>query len=437
MKIADIIRKKRSSEALTPEEIKFVVSSYTKGETADYQMAALLMAICIRGLNAAEISVLTRAMLESGITLDLSSVPGMKIDKHSTGGVGDGTSLIVAPLAASLGVKVPMMAGRGLEHTGGTIDKLEAIPNFSANLNKDDFLKNLKQVGAAICGQTSEIAPADDKMYALRDVTGTVDSIPLIASSIMSKKLAEGCDGLVLDVKTGTGAFSKTVAEAKTLAKEMIRIAESFDKKAVGLITDMNQPLGNAVGNSLEIIQAVELMKGKGPKDLKDLVIELTVRMLVLAGNKNTSEIRALAVENLSNGKALAKFKEIVEAQGGDGRVVDTPENVLPQAAKKYELKAAEKGFTDYTDTRSIGIAANLLGAGRFKKGDKIDFGAGITILKKQGDAVEKNEPLAIFHYNNDGSMEEAELRFWDGVRVSKKRVKSRALILGEMSTSA
>ena len=433
MKIVELIRKKRAARELSPEEIEFAVSSYTKGEIPDYQMAALLMAICIKGLKSAEISVLTSAMVQSGITLDLSSVPGMKIDKHSTGGVGDGTSLVVAPLAASLGVKVPMMAGRGLEHTGGTIDKLEAIPNFNTNLSKDDFLRNLKEVGAAICGQTSEIAPADDKMYALRDVTGTVDSIPLIASSIMSKKLAEGCDGLVLDVKTGTGAFSKSATEAKTLAREMIKIAKSFDKKAVALITDMNQPLGNAVGNSLEIIQAIALMKGKGPEDLKELIIELTVRMLVLAGNKNTSEIRALAEKNLSNGGALMKFKEIVKAQGGDVRVVDDPEKILPRAAKKLELKALEKGFADYTDTRSIGIAANLLGAGRFKKDDRIDFGAGITLFKKQGDKIEKNEPLALFHFNDYNCVKEAELRFWDGVRVSKKRVKPEPLIHAEV----
>jgi len=433
MNISDIIRKKRAFGKLTKEEIKYAVSSFTAGKIADYQMAALLMAICLNGLTFEETCELTRAMVDTGATLDLSSIAGKKIDKHSTGGVGDGTSLVIAPLVASAGVVVPMMAGRGLEHTGGTIDKLESIPNFKTALNKDEFMGNLRKIGVAICGQTNEIAPADDKMYALRDVTGTVDSIPLIASSIMSKKLAEGSDGLVLDVKAGSGGFSKCVPDAKKLAREMIKIAESFGKKAVAIITDMSQPLGNAVGNSLEVIQAIEVMKGKGPEDFRQLVIALSLRMLILAGEKDIPRLRQTLEDNLSNGKALGKFREMVECQHGDARVVDNPEKILPGSSGRIELRAPRKGFVDFADTRNIGIAANLLGAGRFVKEDKIDFGSGIKLSKKRGDYVEEDEPVATFYFNNDSKVKEAELRFWEGMKVVDRKPKRQTLILAEI----
>ncbi|MCX5781919.1 MAG: thymidine phosphorylase [Elusimicrobia bacterium] len=435
MLISDILHKKRNSQKLTFEEIKYVISSYTAGKIPDYQMSAFLMAAFINGFTSVETGFLTKAMLESGETMDLSGIEGVKIDKHSTGGVGDGTSLVIAPLAASCGVIVPMMSGRSLGHTGGTLDKLESIPGFRVNLSKEEFIHQLKKIGVAMAGQTDKIAPADKKMYALRDVTATVDSIPLIASSIMSKKLAEGCDGLVLDVKTGSGAFMKEKTMAKRLAKEMIGISKSFGKKAIALITDMNQPLGYAVGNSLEVKQAIDIMKGEGPKDLVNLIIEISSRMLFIAGEKNTKKSKTLLENNLKNGKALMKFKEIIEYQSGDTGAVDNPEKILPKAQKTLEILSVEEGFVEYADTKLVGDAANLLGAGRLTKEDTINHGAGIVLKKKQGERISRKEPLATFCFDNGASIEEAKLKFTESIKITKTTPKKLSLIYEKLET--
>ncbi len=433
MNITDIIYKKCHFQKLTSDEISYAIDSFTSGIIPDYQMSSLLMAICLNGMDGEEIFALTKVMLESGIQLDLSKIPGKKIDKHSTGGVGDGISLVLAPLVASTGVVVPMMAGRGLEHTGGTIDKLESIPGFKVELSKEAFLSNLSKIGLAISGQTDEIAPADNKLYALRDVSCTVDSIPLISSSIMSKKLAEGCDGLVFDIKTGSGAFSKTLKEAKALALQMMDIAGRFGRKSSALITDMSQPLGNAVGNALEVKQAIEVLRGEGPKDFKELTIKLSARMLLLSGEKSLEKARNVLNMNLENGKALAKFREMVALQGGDPSVCEDPEKILPKASERLEIRALEKGFIDYVDTRSVGIAANLLGSGRFTKEDKIDPASGIKIRKKRGDFVEKNEAVAEFYFNGERRLKEAEEKFRNSFVIKNKKPKNTPLIAAEI----
>ncbi|MFC1501558.1 thymidine phosphorylase, partial [Elusimicrobiota bacterium] len=346
MQITDIIYKKRNSQKLSNEEIKFAVSSYTAGKIPDYQMSALLMAIFIKGMDDEEISSLTESMARSGEVFDLSTVRGIKIDKHSTGGVGDGTSLVIAPLVASVGIVVPMMSGRSLGHTGGTLDKLESIPGFNVNLSEKQYLNQLTKIGVAMIGQTDNIAPADRKIYSLRDSTSTVDSIPLISASIMSKKIAEGCDGLVLDVKLGSGAFMNKMKDAENLSKQMVRIGKSFNKKMLALITDMNQPLGSVVGNSLEIKQCIDVLNGGGPEDFVELCIELAGRMVVMSGKeKKIGNAKKVLKANLQNGKALMKFKEIINAQNGDAGVAENPEKILPKADEEIKVLSKVKGY--------------------------------------------------------------------------------------------
>ncbi len=429
MRAYDIILKKRNGNKLTKEEIAFFVNSYTKGDIPDYQTSALLMAIYFQGMDDEETSFLTAAMMNSGDVYDLSLIPGIKIDKHSTGGVGDKVSIILAPLVASAGVAVPMMSGRGLGHTGGTLDKLESIPGFRANLTKDEFISNLKRINVAMIGQSELIAPADKKMYALRDVTGTIESIPLIASSIMSKKLAEGIDGLVLDVKTGSGAFMKKERDAVRLAKNMAAIGKRMGKEVVALITDMDQPLGNAIGNSLEIKECIEVLKGRGPKDLIDITLELGAYMLKLAKKvNNAAKGREILKRHLSDGSAYQRFIEMVELQGGDVSAIDNP-SLLPSARYIMELLSDRDGYISEMDTEAIGIASCMLGAGRERIEDRIDTAVGIVVDKKAGDKVKKGERLAALHYNSEEKMAEAYKKLQAAYLISRKKPNKRRLI--------
>ena len=408
MRAYDIILKKRNGNRLTKEEIAFFVSSYTKGDIPDYQASALLMAIYFQAMDDEETSFLTEAMMNSGEVYDLSSIPGKKIDKHSTGGVGDKVSIILAPLVASAGVTVPMMSGRGLGHTGGTLDKLESIPGFRTNLTKEEFISNLKKINVAMIGQSEFIAPADKRLYALRDVTGTIESIPLIASSIMSKKLAEGIDGLVLDVKTGSGAFMKKEKDAVRLAKAMAAIGKKMGKKIAALITDMEQPLGNAIGNSLEIKECIEVLKGRGPQDLIDITLELGAYMLKLSGKaNNVAKGRGILKRHLSDGSAFQRFKDMIRLQDGDVNVIDNP-SLLPSARYTKDLLSERNGYISKMDTEAIGIASCMLGAGRERIEDKIDPAVGIVINKKLGDKIKKGESLALLHYNSEDKLAEA-----------------------------
>lgn len=401
MMVYDVIFKKRNGGILSAAEIAFLVEGFIAGTIPDYQMSAFLMAACIRGMNGDETAELARAMTRSGAVLDLSSVPGVKVDKHSTGGVGDGTSLVIAPLAACAGVTVPMMSGRSLGHTGGTLDKLESIPGFNVNLSQETFRRQLAEIGVAMIGQTPEIAPADRKMYALRDVTATVDSIPLIAASIMSKKIAEGADGLVLDVKTGSGAFMCESADARRLAEAMKSIGTACGKRMQCVITDMDRPLGRSVGNALEVRQALDIMLGGGPDDLVSLILELTGRMLVVAGiEKELPSAMARLKILLQNGTALKKFREIVVSQGGNQRVIDAPDEVLPKARFAEPFTASSRGYITRIDTRAVGMAAILAGAGRQRADERIDPGAGFILSRNTGDTVEKGEPLLIVHHS-------------------------------------
>src|SRR5271166_977999 len=361
----DVIRKKRDGSELSRSDIEGLVQAYTDGEIPDYQVSAWLMAVVLRGMTRAETAILTDAMLHSGEVLDLSSLPGRKVDKHSTGGVGDKTSLVLAPLAAAAGVAVPMISGRGLGHTGGTLDKLEAIPGFNVNLPVTDFRRVLETCGCAMIGQTAEIAPADRKLYALRDVTGTVESPYLICASIMSKKLAEGIDALVLDVKTGSGAFMKSEKDAAFLAELMVETGERMGKEMVALITDMDQPLGKMIGNSLEVVECVEILKGSGPDDLHELCLELAAWMLHLGGaSKSIAEGRQRSADLISSGKALDKFRQMIELQGGDPRVIDDPKR-LPQAQQTMEVKSESSGYVSSMQCEQIGTACVILGGGR------------------------------------------------------------------------
>ena len=429
MRAYDIILKKRKGNKLTKEEIAFFVNSYTKGGIPDYQASVLLMTIYFKGMDDEETANLTEAMMNSGDVYDLSSVSGKKIDKHSTGGVGDKVSIILAPLVASAGVVVPMMSGRGLGHTGGTLDKLESIPGFRTNLTKDEFISNLKKINVAMIGQSELIAPADKKLYALRDVTGTIESIPLIASSIMSKKLAEGIDGLVLDVKTGSGAFMKKERDAVRLAKNMAAIGKKMGKKVVALITDMDQPLGNAIGNSLEIKECIEVLKGRGPQDLFDITLELGAYMLKLAKKvNNAAKGMGILKRHLFDGSAYQRFMEMVELQGGDVRAIDNP-LLLPSARYTKELLSEGTGYISKMDTEAIGIASCMLGAGREKVEDKIDPAVGIVIDKKIGDKVKIGERLALLHYNAEDRLAEAYKKLQGAYLISSKRPKKRQLI--------
>ena len=408
MRPIDLIRKKRDGGELSSDEVQFLIQAYTRDEIPDYQMAAWLMAVVIRGMTRGELSALTAAMLNSGETIDLSDLPGTKVDKHSTGGVGDKTSLIIAPLVAAAGVPVPMISGRGLGHTGGTLDKLQSIPGFNVNLSLSEFRRVVGTCGCALIGQTAEIAPADKRLYALRDVTATVESPYLICASIMSKKLAEGIDGLVLDVKTGSGAFMKTEKESIFLAELMVETGKQMGKKMVALITDMDQPLGWKVGNALEIEECIEVMKGGGPTDLRELCLELAAWMLYLAGRTTSvNHGRELAVEIISSQSALEKFREIIWLQGGDSSVIDDPAR-LPQAQHRLPILSPATGFVGAIHCEQVGIASLVLGGGREKKEDAIDPAVGLVLHKKVGDPVHAGEPLCTIRYNSDGRLREA-----------------------------
>lgn len=409
MNVPELIRKKRDGEKLTEEELEFLVSGYTNGKIPDYQFSALLMAIYLRGMSEEELLNLTRSYIHSGIMVDLSDIDKPKVDKHSTGGVGDKVSIPLAPLVASCDVVVPMLSGRGLGHTGGTLDKLESIPGFRTDLTIDEIKRQLKLIGVCITGQTSDLAPADGKIYALRDVTSTVDSIPLIAASIMSKKLAEGIDALVLDVKTGSGAFMQRLNDAISLAQTMVKIGNLYGKKVIALITDMNEPLGKMVGNALEIVESVEILQSKASDNkLLNLILTLGGYMLILAGvEKNLDQAILRLRTNLSNGKAYEKFLSMVEAQGGNPKSL---ENLwqLVEAKIKLEVPSAKSGYVTRIDTRKIGLVAVGLGAGRTKKEDKIDHSAGIIVHKKLGDKVEIGEPIAEILTNDKSKVQNA-----------------------------
>jgi pyrimidine-nucleoside phosphorylase len=418
--VVDLIRKKRDGKELSPPEIEYLVKAYTSGETPDYQVSAWLMAVVLRGLTRPETSVLTDAMLRSGEVLDLSDLPGKKVDKHSTGGVGDKTSLILAPLVAAAGLFVPMISGRGLGHTGGTLDKLESIPGFNVNLSVPQFRSVLNKCGCAMIGQTSEIAPADRKLYALRDVTGTVESPYLICASIMSKKLAEGIDALVLDVKTGSGAFMKQEKDAVFLAELMVETGERMGKTVVALITNMDQPLGIKVGNSLEVEEALDVLHGSGPGDLRSLCIELAGWMLDRGGAAKTVEQgRSIAEKLLDSGKALERFRQMVTLQGGDVRAIDDP-TLLPQSKYKLDVLSAKSGYVTTIDCEAIGIACVALGGGREKKEDNVDPAVGIVLHRKLGDPVVAGEPLCMIHHNSEARAARASQLLMDSYQISE-----------------
>ena len=407
-RVIDVIRKKRDGGELSAAEIEYIVAAYTAGEIPDYQIAAWLMAVLLRGMKGAELAALTNAMLHSGEVLDLSFLPAAKVDKHSTGGVGDKTSLVLAPLVAAGGLYVPMISGRGLGHTGGTLDKLEAIPGFRVGLTVHEFHRVLKACGTAMIGQTEKIAPADKKLYALRDATGTVESPNLICASIMSKKLAEGTDALVLDVKTGSGAFMKKEADAVHLAELMVETGERMGKKMVALITNMDQPLGRMVGNAMEVAECIEVMRGGGPEDLRELCLDLAAWMFYLGGAaKAVDEAKTKAAEILKSGKALERFRQMVELQGGDARVVDDPAR-LPAAKCRVEAKSAAAGFVAAIACEEIGTACVILGGGREKKEDRVDPAVGIVVHKKIGDRVERSEALCTIHCHSEAQAERA-----------------------------
>lgn len=409
MHVTDLIRKKRDGGSLERAEIEFLVDGYTRELIPDYQMSAWLMAVLLRGMNRAELAALTESMLNSGQVMDFNELPAPRIDKHSTGGVGDKTSLVIAPVVAAGGLYVPMISGRGLGHTGGTLDKLESIPGFNVNLAADEFRKVLRQCGAAMIGQTAEIAPADKKLYALRDVTGTVESPYLICASIMSKKLAEGIDALVLDVKTGSGAFMKTEKDAAFLAELMVETGQRLGKKIVALITDMNQPLGFAVGNALEVSECIDVLDGGGPDDLRELCLILCAWMFLLGGKATSVEKgRNLAETMISSGKAKEKFQEMIKLQGGNPAVVDDP-GLLPRARHTAEILSSSAGYVSSIMCENIGTACVLLGGGREKKEDAVDPAVGIIVHKKLGDKVSTGEALCTVHFNSADRLEMAK----------------------------
>jgi pyrimidine-nucleoside phosphorylase len=408
MRVYDVIQKKRNGEVLTDEEIRYFVEGYTKGEIPDYQASALLMAIYFQGMNEHETAALTRFMAQSGDMVDLSSIPGIKVDKHSTGGVGDKTTLVIGPIVAACGVPVAKMSGRGLGHTGGTLDKLEAIPGFNTAISIEKFFEIIKMVGVSVVGQTGNLAPADKKLYALRDVTATVDNLSLIAASIMSKKIAAGSDAILLDVKTGSGAFMKTIDKSIDLAKVMVTIGEHVGRKTVALITEMDRPLGNAIGNSLEVIEAVDTLRSHGPEDLTELCLQLSANMLYLANMGDLEKCRMLAKNALDSGRAYEKLKEMVEAQGGDVSVIENTEG-FEKAPIVYEVKADQEGFISQMNTERLGIASVVLGAGRENKEDSIDYSAGIILQAKIGDRIKLGQTLATLYTAKEKELKAVE----------------------------
>ena len=436
MRMYEILAKKREGEELTKEEIQFFISGVTDGSIPDYQITALLMAICIRGMTRRETSALTMAMEHSGDTVDLSSLPGIKVDKHSTGGVGDKTTLIAAPIAAALGVTVAKMSGRGLGHTGGTVDKMESIPGLRTALSREEFFDVVRKTGLSVVGQSGNLDPADKKLYALRDVTATVESIPLIASSIMSKKLAAGADKILLDVKTGSGAFMKTQQDAEMLAREMVEIGRSVGRETIALVTDMDVPLGNAIGNTLEILEVCQTLRGHGPQDLTVLCLELASNMALLAGAGDTIEsCRAAARKALESGAALQKLCDMVSAQGGDASYLQHPET-FSRAPVKHELLADRDGYITHMNAEACGEAAMILGAGRIKKEDLIDHGAGIWLLRKTGDAVRAGEVLAVMETAEERFVAEAEPLLRSAYQIGSQQPERRPLILKRIAKS-
>ncbi|WP_407268768.1 pyrimidine-nucleoside phosphorylase [Radiobacillus sp. PE A8.2] len=429
MRMVDIIHKKRLGEELNTEEIQFFIQGYTTETIPDYQASALLMAIYFKGMTENETATLTQAMVDSGETIDLSAIDGPKVDKHSTGGVGDKTTLITGPLVASVGVPVAKMSGRGLGHTGGTLDKLESIAGLTVELTKEMFVENVNTHKLAVAGQTGNLAPADKKLYALRDVTATVESIPLIASSIMSKKLASGAESIVLDVKTGSGAFMKTVEDATSLANAMVKIGNNLERNTVAVISDMNQPLGFEVGNANEVKEAIEVLQGKPVADLRRLALELASHMTVLAGVFDSYELAYHALEkNLDNGKAFEAFKAFVAAQGGDVAMIEDVTK-LPSAKHHLEVTAETEGYISEIDAEAIGIAAMFLGAGRAAKDDQINYGVGITLHKKIGDNVKAGEALATLHYDQKNSLDDSHNKVKGAFNISTTPVDTKHLI--------
>lgn len=431
MRIYDIIKKKRDSQELTKAEIDFFVEKYSKGEIPDYQASALLMAIYLNKMNKQETVYLTEAMMKSGDVIDLSDIEGIKVDKHSTGGVGDKTTIALAPLVAACGAPVAKMSGRGLGHTGGTLDKLEAIPGFSIEMEAKKFIDSVNEHKIAVCGQTASIAVADKKMYALRDVTATVDNISLIAASIMCKKLASGANAILLDVKTGDGAFMKTLDDSFELAKAMVDIGCGMNRETIGMITDMDEPLGFAVGNSLEVIEAIETLKGNGPKDFVMLCETLGAYMLVLAKvAKDFDEGIEKIREAISSGKALEKLKVFIENQGGDKNIVDDY-SLLPTASKIVEIKSPKSGYISKIEAEEVGVSAMILGAGRETKEDILDLSAGIILTKKVGDYVNEGDILAHMHLNKEEKLQQAKERFIAAYKIVDEKVEPKKLVYG------
>ena len=431
MRMYDLIIKKRDGNALSKDEINFMIEGYTKGDIPDYQMSSMMMAIYFQGMDKEETLNLTMAMRDSGEQLDLSAIAGVKVDKHSTGGVGDKTSLALTPMVAACGIPVAKMSGRGLGHTGGTIDKLESFPGFTTEISTETFMKNVNEIGIAIMGQTARLAPADKKLYALRDVTATVDNLSLIASSIMSKKLAAGADAIVLDVKTGSGAFMKKEEDAFGLAKAMVSIGNGAGKKTIGVVTDMDQPLGLAVGNALEVKEAIDTLKGQGPEDFVELCLTLGSYMLIAGGKASTEkEARAMLTEVLDNGKALQKLADFVAAQGGNpDAVFDT--SLLPQANIIREVPATEDGYISQIACDEVGICSLILGGGRETKESVIDLSVGLVLTKKKGDYVKKGDPIAIIHANDEQKLSQATVRLQKAYQYSDTACPQNEIIRG------
>lgn len=432
MRMYDVIKNKRDGKSLTTDEINFFIDGYTKGEIPDYQASALCMAIYFNGMDNREISDLTFAVRSSGQTADFSKVNGIRADKHSTGGVGDKTSLVVAPIVASLGIKVAKMSGRGLGHTGGTVDKLDSIPSFRTDLSEDEFIDIVNNVGVAIIGQNKDFAPADKKLYALRDVTATVDSLPLVVSSIMGKKLAADDDVIVLDVKTGSGAFTKTIEESRRLAEVMVDIGKRAGKKVLALITDMDRPLGNAIGNSLEVIEAIATLKGVGPSDLTEICIILASNMLYLSGKGSYEDCVTLSKNAIKDGSALNVLRNMIKAQGGNEKVIDNVD-IFPKASIVYDVVAPKSGYLDKVNTEGYGFASLLLGAGRNTKEESIDYSAGILLIKKTGDYVEKGEVIAKFYTNDKEKIKNAEQKFLSSTYITDVKGEDRPLVFAKV----
>lgn len=428
MRMFDIIEKKRDGKELTKEEIEFFIYGISREEIPDYQTSALLMAIYFQGMTREERVHLTKAMVESGDQIDLSAIEGIIVDKHSTGGVGDSVTIILAPLVASVGVPVAKMSGRGLGHTGGTLDKLEAIPNFNVEIPNDEFIELVNKNKVAVIGQSAKLTPADQKLYSLRDVTATINSLPLMAGSIMSKKIAAGADAIVLDVKTGSGAFMKKLEDSKELAQAMVEIGNLMGRQTMAVISDMSQPLGNAVGNSLEIIEAIETLKGKGPEDLTELTLTIGSLMVYLANHASSvDQAREMLEESIENGAALEKLKDLIASQGGDPSVVDDPEK-LPRAKYEIALPAREEGYVKSIAANEVGLASLLLGAGRSTKEDEIDLSVGILLHKKIGDYVKKGEPLLTLYANKE-DLNSIKEKLYESIKLSSEQVSPPPLI--------